>query len=340
MSDSTAAPAVAAVAAPVVPPIPPPNLPLTDAAAAPVAAALAPPAGTTPLAWGLLLTLALIWGTSFILMKKGLLVFSALELGAARVSVAALLLLPSALRQVRGVERSRFKWLALSGVVGTLIPAFLFAYAETRLASGLAGVLNALTAVFTLLVGALFFGQRLTGPRVLGIALGLVGTLVLMRLGGSGGAGATLGAAGNAWYGLYIVAATLGYGFSVNVIKKHLTGLAPLTMTAVMLLLIGGPALAFLLLGTGFLHKLAAVPGAWTAFGYVALLAALSTALAMVLFNRLIQQSTALFAASSTYLIPIVALGWGVLDGEAFNLWHGVGMVIILLGVLIVHRAR
>ena len=111
-------------------------------------------------------------------------------------------------------------------------------------------------------------------------------------------------------------------------------------MTAVMLLLIGGPALAYLLLGTGFLHKLTHVPGAWTAFGYVALLATLSTAVAMVLFNRLIQQSTALFAASSTYLIPIVALGWGVLDGEAFNLWHGLGMVIILLGVLIVHRAR
>lgn len=293
----------------------------------------------TPLAWALLLVLALIWGTSFILMKKGLAVFSALELGATRVSVAALLLLPFALREVKQVERSRFKWLALSGTVGTLVPAFLFAYAETRLASGLAGVLNALTAVFTLLIGALLFGQRLTGLRVLGIALGLVGTVVLMLLGGSGGA-ATPSGEGNAWYGLYIVAATLGYGLSVNVIKRHLTGLAPLTMTAVLLLLIGGPALAYLLLGTAFLHKLAVVPGAWPAFGYIALLAALSTALAMVLFNRLIKQSTALFAASSTYLIPVVALGWGALDGEAFNLWHGVGMVIILLGVLIIHRAK
>ena len=273
-------------------------------------------------------------------MKKGLVVFSALELGATRVSVAALLLLPFALNKVRQVDRSRFKWLALSGVVGTLIPAFLFAYAETRLASGLAGVLNALTAVFTLLVGALLFGQRLTGLRVLGIGLGLLGTVVLMLLGGSGGVATPAGAEGNAWYGLYIVAATLGYGLSVNVIKKHLTSLAPMTMTAVMLLLIGGPALAYLLLGTGFLHKLATVPGAWAAFGYIALLATLSTAVAMVLFNRLIQQSTALFASSSTYLIPIVALGWGVLDGEAFNLWHAAGMAIILLGVLIIHRAR
>ena len=315
---------------------PPVGGPARSQSAAP---APARPAAPAPLAWVLLLVLAAIWGTSFILMKKGLEVFSALELGAARVSVAALLLLPFALRHVGRVERSRFKWLALSGVVGTLIPAFLFAYAETRLASGLAGVLNALTVVFTLLVGALLFGQRLTGLRVLGIALGLLGTVVLMWLGGSGG-DATPAGTGNAWYGLYIVAATLGYGLSVNVIKHQLGGLTPVAVTAVLLLLIGGPALAYLLLGTAFLHKLAAVPGAWAAFGYIALLAAMSTAVAMVLFNQLIQQSTALFASSSTYLIPIVALAWGALDGEAFNLWHLLGMAIILAGVLIIHRAR
>jgi drug/metabolite transporter (DMT)-like permease len=310
-------------------------------APASVSNTVAPAASSAPapLAWVLLIILATIWGTSFILMKKGLVVFSALELGACRVSVAALLLLPFALRQVGKVERSRFKWLALSGVIGTLIPAFLFAYAETKLASGLAGVLNALTVVFTLLVGALLFGQRLTGLRVLGIALGLVGTVVLMLLGGSGGTDTPTGE-GNAWYGLFIVAATLGYGLSVNIIKYHLGGMTALTVTAVLLMLIGGPALVYLLLGTGFLHKLATVPGAWTAFGYIALLATMSTAVAMVLFNRLIQQSTALFAASNTYLVPIMALAWGALDGEAFNLWHLLGMVIILVGVLIIHRAR
>ncbi|MDQ2772288.1 MAG: DMT family transporter [Bacteroidota bacterium] len=304
-----------------------------------VALAAPGPATTTPMAWALLITLACIWGTSFILMKKGLLVFSAMELGAIRVSVAALLLLPFALRHVGSVERSRYKWLALSGVVGTLIPAFLFAYAETRLASGLAGVLNALTAVFTLLVGALLFGQRLTGLRVLGIALGLVGTVLMLQLGGSGG-DATPTGEGNAWYGLYILVATIGYGLSVNVIKHKLNNMTPVAVTSVLLMLIGGPALAYLLLATDFLHKLATQPGAWVAFGYIALLATMSTAVAMVLFNRLIQQSTALFASSSTYLIPIVALAWGALDGEAFNIWHFVGMLVILAGVLIIHRAK
>lgn len=290
-------------------------------------------------AWGLLGVLSLIWGTSFILMKKGLVVFSAMELGATRVSVAALLLLPFALREIGRVERSRLKWLALSGTVGTLVPAFLFAYAETKLASGLAGVLNALTAVFVLLVGALLFGQRLTGLRVLGIALGLLGTVVLMLLGGSGDA-SPAGGADSAWYGGYIVLATIGYGLSVNVIKHRLHALTPLAVTSLLLLLIGGPALAYLLLGTGFVHKLAVVPGAWPAFGYIALLATLSTAVATVLFNMLIQRSTALFASSSTYLIPIVALGWGALDGEAFNLWHALGMAIILAGVAVIHRAK
>jgi drug/metabolite transporter (DMT)-like permease len=306
--------------------------------AAPEVAVASPAPSAT--AWGLLVVLSLIWGTSFILMKKGLVVFSAMELGATRVSVAALLLLPFGLREIGRVERSRLKWLALSGTVGTLLPAFLFAYAETRLASGLAGVLNALTAVFVLLVGALLFGQRLTGLRLLGIALGLAGTVVLLLLGGSGDAGGPGGGAGSAWYGLYIVAATIGYGLSVNVIKHRLHGLTPVAVTALLLGIIGGPALAYLLLGTGFVHKLATVPGAWAAFGYIALLATLSTAVATVLFNMLIQRSTALFASSSTYLIPIVALGWGALDGEAFNLWHALGMAIILAGVAVIHRAR
>ena len=321
------------------PAIPPPAALGAVAPAGPAPGAAPMPGAVPASAWGLLGVLSLIWGTSFILMKKGLLVFSALELGACRVSVAALLLLPFAVGEARRIDPSRVKWLALSGTVGTLIPAFLFAYAETRLASGLAGVLNALTAAFALLMGAWLFGQRLTGARVLGIALGLLGTVVLMLLGGSGEVAGPRGA-GNAWYGLYIVAATLGYGLSVNVIKHRLHGLRPVAVTSLLLGIIGGPALAFLLLGTGFVHKLATVPGAWVAFGYIALLATLSTAVATLLFNMLIQQSTTLFASSSTYLIPVVALGWGALDGEAFNAWHGLGMVIILAGVWVIHRAR
>ena len=293
------------------------------------------PAPTPPLAWVLLLVLAGIWGTSFILMKRGLVVFSALELGAARVVIACLCLLPWALREGPRTERPYFKWLLVCGTVGTLLPAFLFAYAETRLASGLAGVLNSLTALFTLLVGAALFGQRLTGLRVLGIAVGLAGTAVLILL----GSGAAVAGSG-ALFGGYIVLATFFYGISVNVVKHRLQGLAPLAVSSVSLALVGPLAAAVLFLGTDFRHKLATVPGAWAALGYIALLAFFSTAVGLVLFNMLIRRSTTLFASSSTYLIPVVALAWGVADGEHIRLLHYVGLAIILLGVGIVNRAR
>ena len=304
---------------------------------APVSKVSAPPAAlpTPLLAWVLLLVLAGIWGTSFILMKRGLVVFSALELGAARVAIACLCLLPWAVRELPRTARPYFKWLLLSGTVGTLLPAFLFAYAETRLASGLAGVLNSLTALFVLLVGAALFGQRLTALRVLGIAVGLVGTAVLILL----GSGASVAGSG-ALYGGYIVLATFFYGISVNVVKHRLQGLAPLAVSSVSLALIGPAAVAVLFFGTDFTHKLATVPGAWTALGFIGLLALFGTAVGLVLFNMLIRRSTTLFASSSTYLIPVVALGWGVADGEHIRLMHYVGMLIILAGVAIVNRAK
>ncbi|GAA4379321.1 DMT family transporter [Hymenobacter koreensis] len=316
----------------------PPPAPAAAVAPASPTVAGPPPHGTPLTAWLLLVLLACIWGTSFILMKKGLVVFSAMELGATRVTVAALLLLPFALKHVRQVEGSRIKWLLLSGIIGTFIPAFLFAYAETKLASGLAGVLNALTVAFTLLVGAVFFGQRITWLRAVGIAAGLLGTVVLI-LGGSGGE-ATPSGEGNAWYGLYIVLATFGYGVSINVIKSKFHGMTSMAVTSVLLLFIGGPALLYLLLFTDFVYKLQHTSGAWEAFGYIVLLATMSTAVAMVLFNKLIQQSTALFASSNTYLVPVVALGWGLLDGEVINAWHLLGMGIILLSVFIINRAK
>ena len=316
---------------------PPRPVATSAASAAPVAAAstLPPIAATPPLAWVLLLVLAGIWGTSFILMKRGLVVFSALELGAARVAIATLCLLPWGLRHVGRVARPYFKWLLVSGAVGTLLPAFLFAYAETRLASGLAGVLNSLTALFVLLVGAALFGQRLTALRVLGILVGLAGTAILILL----GSGAAVGGSG-AWFGGYIVLATFFYGISVNVVKHRLQGLAPLAVSSVSLLLVGPAAAVFLFAGTGFVHKLAVVPGAWAALGYIGLLALFSTAVGLVLFNLLIRRASTLFAASSTYLIPVVALAWGVADGEVIHLMHYVGMVVILAGVALVNRAK
>lgn len=280
-----------------------------------------------------MIILALIWGTSFILIKKGLVVYSSDELGALRMVIACAALLPFAIKNVRKVEPHRWKYLLGSGLLGNFLPAFLFAIAETRLASGLAGVLNSLTALFTLLVGAALFGQSITWMRMLGIVVGITGTAVLIF---SGNGNAELD---NMYYGLYIVLATIFYGISANLIKFRLHGMKAIAVSSLALLTVGPVALVYLLT-TDFLYKLQHVPGAWEALMYIAILAVFSTAIALVLFNKLIQMSTTLFASSTTYLIPVVALMWGVLDGEVIHLWHYVGMVVILAGVFIVNRAK
>jgi len=284
-------------------------------------------------AWFILIFLSLVWGTSFILIKKGLAVFSADELGALRITIACLSLSPFALKNLKKIPATKWKFLVGSGFLGNLFPAFLFAYAETRLASGLAGVLNSLTALFTLIIGALFFQQKISGLRVLGVLIGIAGTAVLL-FGGS-----SAGKEGDAFYGIYVVLATIMYGISLNLIKYPLQGIPALTMASLALLTVG--PVAFVYLGTtSFFYKMAHVPGAYEALFYIAFLAIFSTAVGLILYNKLIHMTNTLFASSSTYLMPIVALMWGVLDGEKIYLLHYVGMLIILAGVLLVNRSR
>nr|WP_192823768.1 DMT family transporter [Rufibacter sp. LB8] len=285
------------------------------------------------MAWVILVGLSLIWGTSFILIKKGLEVFSSNELGALRISIAMLALLPFALKGLKAPQPGQWKFLIISGVIGNLAPAFLFAYAETKLASGLAGVLNSLTALFTLVIGAIFFQQRITALRVLGILIGIGGTAVLIF---SGSAQET---SSNSFYGLYVVLATVLYGGSLNIIKHKLAGIKPLTMASLAMLTVGPFALAYLF-STEAVEKLQTHPAAWEALGYITLLAVFSTAIGLVFYNKLIHMTNTLFASTSTYLMPIVALIWGVADGESIHLMHYVGMAIILAGVLLVNRAK
>ncbi|WP_223808758.1 DMT family transporter [Rufibacter hautae] len=292
-----------------------------------------PDASTPALAWIILTGLALIWGTSFILIKKGLEVFSSDELGAIRITIAMLALLPFALKGLKAPKPGQWKFLLLSGLIGNLIPAFLFAYAETRLASGLAGVLNSLTALFTLIIGAIFFQQKITLLRVLGILIGIAGTAVLIF---SGSAQET---SSNSFYGLYVVLATVLYGGSLNIIKHCLAGIKPLTMASLALLTVGPLAFIYLCTTPAF-EKLATQPAAWEALGYITLLAVFSTAIGLVFYNKLIHMTNTLFASTSTYLMPVVALIWGVADGESIHLMHYVGMAIILGGVLLVNRAK
>jgi drug/metabolite transporter (DMT)-like permease len=278
---------------------------------------------------GIFVVLTLIWGTSFILIKRGLAVYSPAEVASLRVTAASLFLLPFALRSLPSLRTSHYPKLVGVGMMGIFIPAFLFSMAQTRLDSSVAGILNSLTPLFTLLMGVFLFSQRFRGGSVIGVILGFGGTalLILSRSGGQ--------AAGINWYALLIVVSCILYGTNLNLIKFKLPDLRSVAITSVALLLIGPLAIIYLFAFTGFTHKLTHAPGAVEAMLYIVLLGVMSTSIATVLFNRLVKISTPLFASSVTYFMPIVAVLWGVLDGERLTAGHYAGMALIIGGVYI-----
>lgn len=280
----------------------------------------------------LLVVLSLIWGTSFILMKKGLVVFSAPELGSLRIAAASLFLLPLALTRLRELNGRHYGKLFASGLMGIFFPAFLFAFAQTRLASSVTGILNTLTPIFTLLVGATFFQQRFPRQSVIGIIVGLIGSYILIMASPEGGV------SGVNVYALFVIVACIFYASNLNFIKFRITDLNALTITSVSLMLIGPFALIYLLGFTGFIGKMRFTAGAWEAFGYVLLLGFMSTSLATLLFNKLVKISSPLYTSSVTYLIPMVAVFWGVVDGEELFAGHFIGMAAIIGGVYFANR--
>lgn len=280
----------------------------------------------------LLILLALIWGTSFILIKQGLKVFRPDEVATLRVSAAFLFLLPAALMRVRRLSTKDFGIVFVSGLLGIFFPAFLFSTAQTQISSSVAGILNTLSPIFTMIAGAIFFGLRFTGLAVVGTIVGLFGTVLLM-MARSGGDVYDIN-----FYALFIVAACILYGTNVNWVKFKAHHISPLTLTSVSVMLVGPIAITYLFSFTEFIPKMETVEGAWRAFGFVVLLGCMSTALATFLFTVLLKISTPLFASSVTYLMPLVSVGWGLLAGEQLYAGHYVGMVAIIGGVWLANR--
>lgn len=278
------------------------------------------------------ITLTLIWGTSFILIKQGLKVFSPDEVGALRVVAASLFLLPAALYRLKELQPHHYWKLFASGMMGIFIPAFLFATAQTRMDSSVAGIINTLTPIFTMLISAVIFRQRFKGFAIVGILLGFSGT-VLLSLSRSGGAITGFNA-----FALLIVIACFFYGSNLNFVKFRIPDLGALTITSVSVMLIGPLAFIYLFGFTDFTQKLTTHEGAWRSFGFVVLLGLMGTAVATILFNRLVKISSPLFASSVTYVMPIVAVMWGLLDQEKLQLGHFVGMAAIIGGVYLANR--
>lgn len=285
-------------------------------------------------AWGILLLLSLIWGSSFILIKRGLEVFSAPEVAAIRIVSAATFLLPLALPRMGKITTRHYRLLFIIGLVGSFFPAFFFALAQTSLSSSVTGILNALTPISTLVIGAAFFSQPITRQKGIGLGMGLTGTIILV-LAGSGG---QLGAV-NAFAG-FVIGATICYGTNLNVIKTFLADLKPTLITSISLVLVAPFAAIYLFGFSGFIQTLQNTEGAGISLTYLLILGVVGTALSLIIFNHLVQMKTAVFASSVTYLIPVVAIGWGLLDGEELLVTHFIGMVTVISGVYLANKRR
>ena len=277
------------------------------------------------------IALSITWGSSFILMKRGLEVYSPTQVGALRIIFAFLFMLPWGFKALSSVPRESLKYMAVVGLAGNLIPAFLFATAQTELTSSLTGILNGLTPLFTFLFGLLIFKNTFKAGQAVGLAIAFLGTLGLSFIGSTG----TLDAMNE--YVLLVVLATVCYAISSNVIKAKLNEIKALHITAVALTLVGPFAIGYLFF-TDFTQILQTNAKAWEGLGYLATLGIVGTAIALIFFNRLIQMTSAVFATAVTYIIPIVAVGWGVWDGEQIFALHYVGMALIILGIYLVNK--
>lgn len=283
--------------------------------------------------WIILLFLAFIWGSSFILMKKGLEVYNHNEVAALRMVISFICLIPFAVKHFKTIERKYWKYLAIVGIFGNGIPAFLFTKAQTGLSSSLTGMLNSLVPLFTLLLGVILFKTKFKANRFIGAFIGLIGAIGLITSNGLDLGDAQLS------YTFYVVAATMCYAISVNTINKYLKDIGSLKITATSFLFVGPPILLYLFY-TDFLPTTINHSASGIALFYIAILAIFGTVISVILFNMLIKQTSGVFATSVTYLIPIIAIFWGILDGETINFIQIFSIVIILIGIYFINKYK
>lgn len=280
--------------------------------------------------WLILVLLALIWGSSFILIKKGLIGLNPFQLGSIRIIFCALFLLVVGFKSLRSIPHHQWKYIALTSLFGTFIPAYLFAIAETQVSSSICSILNSLTPLNTLTFGALFFGLTFKRSQFIGIGIGLIGTAVLIFTGDN------QEGSGNYYYSVLVLIATICYATNVNLIKKYLPDVKPLSITTGNFLVMLLPAILILSF-TDFTSKVS-LSQTQQALFYIMILGIVGTGIANVLFYKLIQISSPVFASSVTYLIPIVAFIWGILDNELMTSFQLLGAFIILIGVYLANK--
>jgi drug/metabolite transporter (DMT)-like permease len=284
--------------------------------------------------WLYLTVLSIVWGSSYILIKWGLVALTPLQLGSLRLLITTIALLLVGYPSLRGLTRYHWKWLAITGYVGTFLPAFLFAFAQQHIESAVAAILNALTPLLTLIFGVLFFKIKVLRKQYFGVAIGLMGSMGLVW-GGLSTSGIL-----NPEYLLLIVMATCCYAINIHFLKIHLVQVGVMAITLGNFIFMAPVALIILLSSDFFSAKTFEHPEIYTSIGYITVLALAGSAFAKYLFNKFVKITTAIFASSVTYTLPIVALFWGISDGETITAFQLFSTVIILFGVYLSHKKK
>lgn len=277
--------------------------------------------------WVLLLVLSIIWGSSFILIKKSLAHFNPYQVGALRVLIAGIMLLPVAIPNLKNFPKKQLKWLIIAGVSGNFIPMYLFPIAETEISSSIAGIINSMMPIFVILVGALLWKFTTTKTQIIGVIISFTGACILALSGHEGG--------NIKFFPIFLLlVATLLYAVSTTTVKSKLSHIpAKILSSYVFSFVLFLPSLIALVL-SGFFNDFEATKSDFIGLGFVSLLSIFGTGLAMMMNYRLLNISTPLFASTVTLLMPIVAVIWGVLDGESLTFSQAFGGLIILAGLL------
>ena len=277
------------------------------------------------------IALSVIWGSSFIMMKEGLLNLSAFQVASLRIVFSGIVLLPSAIQHFKKIPANKLLIIFISGVLGSLLPAYLFCVAELGIDGALAGTLNSLTPIFVIITGALFFKSKTAGNKILGIIIAFTGSLLLLFSKGH------MSESQNMLYVSFVVMATISYGFNVNMVYKYLSDIGSLQIAAIALTLNTVPAL-IVLIATGYFSLPLTSTGVLYSTAQAALLGILGTAVASVIFYKLVKSAGTVFASMVTYGIPIIANFWGMAYGEEVGWKQFSCLLLILAGVYVANR--
>ena len=279
----------------------------------------------------ILIFLALIWGSSFILMKKGLHSYSPVEITLYRLFIVFIVFLPFGIKELNKVTLKTGSILLISGLIGSAVPYFLFIKAQTKIDSSLNGILNSITPLFTIMFGFILFKQKIKSRAFIGVCTGLIGASALVWVSSKG-----INIKKNLIYSILPIIGSACYALNLNIIKVYLKDISAVKITSWSFLLIGPVAGIYLFFNTDFNSHLVNNDPNMINFLYINILGILGTGFAVWLFNVLIKHTSSVFASSVTYLIPIVAILWGIIDGEIFTIIQAILSVLILLGVYLI----